>query len=198
MRLAKIITAILLIILALMVVFISEHAFAQVVTGEPFYLRCLYDDEGQVHCDEIPDPFITPTVMPPTATLTPTATATLTPTLTLTPLPTDPPLPTITPIPTMTATETPTHTPTSTATNTPTITPTPTQTPLPTAATEVSPLFVRILLPAFDGQIITSQGQTPFEIIAYDTRVGTTNGDGVHRVVGRVHRGLPLEAFTRC
>ncbi len=76
-------------------------------------------------------------------------------------------LPTNTPLP-PTFTFTPSNTPTETST------PTNTNTP--------QPMYLEINWPSMDGQQIVTLDDTPFEAIAYDPDVGTTNGDGILNV----------------
>jgi hypothetical protein len=72
----------------------------------------------------------------------------------------------------------PTNTPLpATATFTPSLTYTVTETPSVTPTYE--PLFVEIILPAADGDLIVTIDETPFEAIAWDPEVGTNNGDGI-------------------
>lgn len=73
-------------------------------------------------------------------------------------------LPTDTPLP-----ATNTYTPS----NTPTITFTPTDTPT------MLPIYVEIVWPSMDGQMIVNLEDTNFEAIAYDPEIGTNNGDGI-------------------
>jgi hypothetical protein len=65
----------------------------------------------------------------------------------------------------------PTDTPTPTAVP-PTDTPTPTATPVPAA------LVVQIVVPS-DGASVSSPAETNFRAIAYDSAVGTNDGDGI-------------------
>jgi len=124
-----------------------------------------------------------------TPTRTPTTTFTRTPTLTSTRTPTPTfsrtPTPSYTPTASNTPTETPTPTPTDTPTEifTPTDTPTPTASHTPTETATSSPSFVvNILVPDTDGTTITDISQTMFRAEAWDTSVGTNDGDGIDHV----------------
>jgi hypothetical protein len=128
-------------------------------------------------------PLPTHTPTPPTGTPLPTHTPTPTdiPTPSDTPVPTDTPLPpTNTPIPTNTSIST--NTPVPTNTPIPTNTPVPTHTPVPTNTPTSYQVLVQILVPASDGAIVSGNGQTRFEAKAWDTSVGTANGQGITHV----------------
>jgi hypothetical protein len=49
------------------------------------------------------------------------------------------------------------------------------------------PVYVEIVDPETNGQVITSQSDTDFEAIAWDTGVGSTNGDGISRVYFQIY-----------
>jgi hypothetical protein len=129
------------------------------------------------------------------ATASPTATRTATPTSSHTPTatptsshtPTATPTSSHTPTATPTSSNTPTTTPTATETDTPTITLTPTATPTPsnTPTATPTPFAVNVLIvdPVADGDIVSNNSQTKFEAQAWDTAMGTTNGDGIINVI---------------
>jgi hypothetical protein len=122
----------------------------------------------------------------PTRTATHSSTPTRTPTRTHTPLPTNTLTASSTTAPTDTATDTPIDTPTDTP-STPTdtytpSTPTDTFTPTETSTPIIGTVVVNITVPDVDGAVITNDSQTRFEARAWDTSVGTTNGDGIIHV----------------
>jgi hypothetical protein len=144
---------------------------------------------------------ITPTILTPTNSPFPTATASLLPsltpsltiTLTFTATGSRTSTRTATRTRTATATRTATLVPTVVVTNTTipsstftatTFTSTPSDTPTDTLTytpTVPGVVIVNIIVPASDGTS-PSQGQTHFEADAWDTAVGTTNGDGITHV----------------
>jgi hypothetical protein len=90
--------------------------------------------------------------------------------------------PSRTPTPTSPWTLTPTisRTPTITLTPTPTLTPTLT----PTATSTLPPLFIEIINPDANGQLIPAYLNSAFEAVAYDPAVGTlNNGDGIDYIM---------------
>ncbi len=72
--------------------------------------------------------------------------------------------------------------PTSTPSNTPLPTSTPTNTATATFTSTALPIYIAIVSPDPDGQVITAVNQTPFEAIAYNPPYGTNNGDGIARI----------------
>ncbi len=131
-----------------------------------------------------------------TFTLTPSLTFTITPspTATLTPSPSLTLTSTLTPTRTSTRTRTPTRSstppppPPPANTNTPSVTPSLTLTPSLTFTPSLThtlvtgAVVVQIVDPASDGALINNNAGTSFEAQAWDTAVGTTNGDGIDHV----------------
>ena len=116
------------------------------------------------------------------STNTPTASSTGTDT----PPPTDTLAPTTTPVPSSTAPPTETETATPISTSTPTLTFTPSPTPLA--------IYVHIINPAVDGTTIYQNTDAPFQAVAWDPNLGTTDGQGISRVVFSFSGPTPLSS----
>lgn len=72
--------------------------------------------------------------------------------------------------------------PTSTPSNTPPPTATSTNTATATMTSTALPIYIEIVNPALNGQIITAVNQTAFEAIAYNPPYGTNNGNGIQSI----------------